>query len=416
MIARLASLFCACILMLGNISPVGLDGGKPEAPDVTITVWHAYNAPETAALEDVIAGFQAVSPTIQVEPQYYPFNDLRNIYISATLAGSGPALLLGPADWGTVLAKDGLIQDVSGMVSADVLNSVLPGVLETAQYRGGLLGLPHSSKGVALFRNTSIITHTVGAYAELVTVAQAATHGEITGAHLERGFFFGAGHLYGLGGRLMDLYGCPAFNTAEGEAWLELLDSFDQAGPAEYYTDADIDAFKAGKVGFVIDGTWNLGSFRDALGDANLAIDPWPAPLSGYVQSELVYLSSAAVGEIQEAGLAFMAYLLSQDAQEAMLAGGHLPAVSGVAITDPLLQQALIAFTGGVSFPALPQLDAYWLHMDTALQAVFDLSADPSLALQQAHNRITSDLEGMGYYCAGRVFLPALVGGVLPGR
>jgi maltose-binding protein MalE len=72
---------------------------------------------------------------------------------------------------------------------------------------------------------------------------------------------------------------------------------------------------------------------------------------------------------------------------------GHIPAVSGVALASPFLQQAAVAFQGGTAYPVIPEMEVYVQPLDTALRSVFDEGADPVTALQQAHETITSALE-----------------------
>jgi arabinogalactan oligomer/maltooligosaccharide transport system substrate-binding protein len=354
----------------------------------------------------VILAFQVSHPTIQVNTQQVPYEDLHDTFVAAMATHQGPTLLIGSADWGAEFWDNHLIADVSTLASADLLDTIHDTAIPAVQYKGALIGLPHTTKGVVMFRNTSIIPDPVTTYQELVTAAQEAAHDDVVGANLERGFFFAAGHLHGLGGQLMNDRGCPAFNNQKGIDWVNLLDSFDDAGPTVYYTDEDIELFKAGKAGFIIDGTWNMGNIAGAINIADLAIDPWPTPLSGYVQVENIYLNADVTGAERADGWAFMEYLLSPQAQELMLDGGHIPVVSGVTIADPLMQQAVDTFAGGTIFPVLPQLGAYWVPMDTALLAVFNGTAEPAQALQQASDTIIADLATMGYSCLDLVYLP----------
>jgi len=199
----------------------------------------------------------------------------------------------------------------------------------------------------------------------------------------------------------MDMDGNPLFNDEKGVEWLNLLNSFKDAGPVEYYTDNDVNLFKAGKAGIIIDGTWNMAGLAEAIGADKLSIDPWPAygedgHLSGYVQTENVYLSANAEGDDQMAAWKFMEFFLSPGAQ-LLLAdptkAGHIPAVVGVEVSDPLMLQSMAAFEAGAVFPVIPEMGAYWGPMDTALKSVFDEGADPAEALQAAYDSIVAAIE-----------------------
>ena len=266
------------------------------------------------------------------------------------------------------------------------------------KYKGALVGLPQTIKGVVMFRNPSIVAEAPATYDDLVAAAQAATAGDTVGANLEQGFFFSAGHLDGIGGQLMDRDGTPMFNDEKGVEWLNLLNSFKDAGPVEYYTDNDVNLFKAGKAGIIVDGTWNMSGLVEAVGAENVVIDPWPAvgeeaALSGYVQTENIYLNANAEGDDQMAGWKFMEFFLSPEAQAMLADVGHIPAVAGVEVTDPLMLQAVDAFAGGAAFPVIPEMGAYWESMDTALKSVFDEGVDPAEALQTAFDSITAKIE-----------------------
>jgi len=231
-----------------------------------------------------------------------------------------------------------------------------------------------------------------------MAAAQAATEGDVVGADLEAGFFFSAAHLNGIGGSLMELNGDPAFNDEKGVEWLDMLMLWRDTGlPGEYYTDNDVNLFKAGKAGIIIDGTWNMTALAEAIGADNLAIDPWPTHgdghFSGYVQTENIYLSANAEGDDQTAGWKFIEFFLSPEAQVMLADIGHIPAVAGVEVSDPLMLQAVEAFALGTAFPVIPEMGAYWGPMDTALQSVFDEGTDPAEALDQAFETITAAIK-----------------------
>jgi maltose-binding protein MalE len=143
-----------------------------------------------------------------------------------------------------------------------------------------------------------------------------------------------------------------------------------------------------------------MSGLAEAIGAENLAIDPWPtvgeeegAHLSGYVQTENIYLNTNVEGDDQMAAWKFIEFFLSPEAQ-ALLAGiGHIPAVAGVEVSDPLMLQAMTAFEGGTAFPVIPEMGAYWGPMDTALQSVFDEGADPADVLAAALDSITAAIE-----------------------
>ncbi|MBN2386235.1 MAG: extracellular solute-binding protein [Anaerolineales bacterium] len=359
----------------------------------TVTLWHGWKDNEIESLNEVIAAFQALNPEVQFDILYVPFDDLRGKYETAAATGGGPALLIGAADWGPALYDAALIADVSSLISAETINTINPAALGAVQYNDALIGLPQTLKGVVMYRNTAIVPEASATFDELVVNAQAATTGDIFGAYLEYGFFFSAGTLSGVGGSLMTPEGDPAFNDANGIAWVDLIARFPEAGPATNNTDDDVNLFKAGQAGIIIDGTWNIASLAEAIGAENLAIDPWPAPLSGYVQTENIYFNGNVTGDDAAASLAFMEFFLSPEAQSILAdptKAAHIPAIAGVEVSDPLMQQAVAAFAGGAAFPVIPEMGAYWDPMNNMLLRVLNEGADPAAALQDAFDAVTA--------------------------
>jgi maltose-binding protein MalE len=369
-----------------------------EAVSGTVSLWHAWKESEIPGLNNVIAAFQEKNPDVQFDVLYVPFDDLRGKYETAAATGGGPSVVIGAADWGPAWYDAELVTDVTAFTTTPFLASVNEAALGAVKYSGALIGLPQTIKGVVMYRNPSIIAEAPATYEDLVAAAQAASQGDVVGANLEQGFFFSAGHLEGIGGQVMDRDGNPLFNDEKGVEWMQLLDSFKDAGPVEYNTDNDVNLFKAGQAGVIIDGTWNMSGLVEAVGAEGVVIDPWPAfgeegALSGYVQTENIYLNANAEGDDQMAGWKFMEFFLSPEAQAMLAEVGHIPAVAGVEVNDPLMVQAMEAFAGGAPFPVIPEMGAYWGPMETAQKSVFDEGADPAAALQQAFDSVTAAIE-----------------------
>jgi maltose-binding protein MalE len=367
----------------------------------TVTIWQAWKEAEIASLNEVIAAFQAANPDVTFDVLYVPFDDLRGKFETAAATGGGPSVLIGSADWGPALFDAGLIADVTADASADFLATINPAALGATQYKGALIGLPQTVKGVVLFRNKTIIAEPAADVDDFIAKATAATAGDVVGADFEYGFFFAAGHLDAIGGALMDAEGNPTFNDAKGIEWVELIKKFQTAGiPMESYNDNDVNSFKAGKAGWIIDGSWNATSLADSIGADNLAIDTWPTGLSGYTQTENIYMSANVTDDDRTASWAFMEYFLSTEAQGILAQvgtadapkAGHIPATLGVEVTDPLLQQGAAALAGGAAFPVIPEMGAYWDPMNNALLSAITEGKDPAELLQAAFDAVTAKI------------------------
>ena len=328
-----------------------------------------------------------------------PFDDLYDTYQEASYLGSGPSLLLGPASWGPELFDEELVTDLTPYVPPDFLSTINPAALASGQYRQSLISLPLSQHGVVIFRNTSILDTASQTFEQLDSASHEVTHGGIVGSYLERGAQFSAAGIIGLGGSLMDESGYPLFNNQFGLEWFGLLTDYDAAGAVTFNTNWDLDMFKRGRVGIIIDGTWNTSLLLQVIGAENLAIDPWPTygtgHMSGWVESDSIFLNTTTMGDNRSAALAFMGYLLDPNVQMHLAEVGHIPSVTTTLPRDPLIQQAMRAFSFGTAYPINVDqsvLKLYQSELDKAIQNVFINGAAPADALKSASDNIVIQL------------------------
>ncbi|NLS76257.1 MAG: extracellular solute-binding protein [Chloroflexi bacterium] len=393
MFKKLGALLVALLVL--SVALAACSSGP--APTGNITLWHSWKESEIPALNEVIAAFQAKYPEVTFDVLYVPFDDLRGKYETAVATGGGPTVLIGAADWGPALYDAELIADVSDLAKSGFLKTINAAALGAVQYKDALIGLPQTIKGVVMFRNKQIVPTAPATLDDLLKLHSAAPKGDVYNTDLEAGFFFSAAHLNGIGGKLMEANGDPAFSSAKGVEWAQMLATFGKTGLGEYYTDNDVNLFKAGKAGIIIDGSWNMTGLAEAIGAANLAIDPWPTTsgghLSGYVQTENIYLSANALDAAETAGWAFMEFFLGKDAQTTLVKAGHIPAIAGVEVADPLMEQTVKAFERGTAFPVIPEMGAYWESMDNALKSILNEGADPAATLKTASDNITAKIK-----------------------
>ncbi len=374
----------------------------PPPPGSSVTIWHAWSNAETTALQSIIQSFQHIYPDVTFTLLYIPLDDLFDKYQEASYHGTGPSLLLGPANWGPGLFDEELVTDLTPFVPPDFLTTINPAALGSAEYHQSLISLPLSQHGVVLFRNTNIIDTASQTFEELDSSSHLVTHAGIVGSYLERGSQFSAANIIGLGGSLMNEYGYPTFNNQFGEEWFSLLADYDAAGAVTFNTNWDLEMFKRIRVGIIIDGTWNTAMLSQIIGAENLAIDPWPTygtgHMSGWVESDSVFLNTSTTGDNRSASLAFMGYLLDPNVQMHLAEVGHIPSVIATQPRDPLIQQAMKAFSYGSTYPInIDQsvLKIYQTELDKAIQSVFVNGVSPADALKSANDNIVKQLTNL---------------------
>jgi ABC-type glycerol-3-phosphate transport system substrate-binding protein len=348
----------------------------------------------------IIQAFQDIYPDIGFDVMYVPLDELRGMYESAVYWGGGPSVILGPAEWGAGMFDYEAVLDLSSFASEEFLGTINQAALGTCMYQDALICLPYALRGVLLYRNSIIIDGVASTYADMKFAAQAATKGGNVGAFLERGSYYSVGHLEGIGGSLMDESYAPAFNDESGEDWLDLLVSFDLLGATGFNTDQDVEMFKEGRIGYIIDGSWNRIPLEKAIGAENLAIDPWPTykdgAFSGYVQADSIYLNPNLQGDVQYAALLFMGFLLDKDVQSLLAEFDFIPSVTSAQPRNEHIQQAMNAFKGGTTYPVVPDetiLTVYWNGLEPAMLDVFIRNIHPSTALQNAYDDIVIRLQ-----------------------
>ncbi len=369
----------------------------------TLTIWHSWKDDQAQVLDQILEDFQALYPDVLLDVLYIPRENMKARFEAAVQEGGGPDILFGAAEWGAELFQAGLTADMSELVDMNLLNTINPPALDSVRFGEALIGIPYAQEGVVLYRNKALVNSAAATFDELVSLAQTATQGEIIGADLEQSFFFSGAHLNGIGGRFMDQDGMPAFNNDAGVAWLELVKSLGQAGPTEDLSDNDLDLFKQGRVGWIIDGVWNLAALSAAIGTENLAIDPWPTvkdgALSGFLLPANLYLSATSQNDDRLATRKFVEFFISPEVQARLFEAGMIPVVRDIKTTEPgqqlILSQALAALEGNTAYPTLPEMQVYQGPLEAAIQSVLFGDVTPAQALTTAEQAIQAALAAL---------------------
>ncbi len=371
----------------------------PPPPGSLVRIWYSWSPEQAQILDDVMDAFQDMYPGIRFEVTNFPPADLRRRYETAVYNGGGPGLLLAPAEWGPAYYESGLVRDLSPYASAEFISGINPAALGTGLYKGALISLPVSQQGVVLYRNRQLIPAESATFDQLIAAARGATRAGNLGAYFDRGAFFSAGSLSGLGGAVMDANQYPAFDSPAGLAWLDLMAAFDVAGAVGMNTNRDLELFSKGRIGYIIEGTWQIDSLVQALGEENLAIDPWPeygtGHLSGFVRADSVYLNPNTRPNDASAAMLFMGYLLTPDVQQVFAEIGMIPVALDANPRPLFVAQAATALARGTAYPPVANprlLTAYWEGLELAIREVFTRRIDPQAALIHAEDLVSERL------------------------
>jgi maltose-binding protein MalE len=259
------------------------------------------------------------------------------------------------------LAQDGLLLPLDEQISPGERNRLLPTALDGAhvQTDGGsrsLYGLPLTFDTLVLYYNQANLTVPPDNTATLLRTARgltdATTQPPVWGLAYTLSLDKTIGYLYAFGGRIFDEEGNLVLGSsgrAGVEQWLEWLLELRQDQQILAVNDGIVvdSALKSQEALMTIDWTHALPEYQtlwgDQLGVATLPVLSGPnrAP-QPYVQSEVISIN-ARVGDTdeQQAALDFVRYLLTADAQTALLAAGKQPAVRDLNLREAVFEWEL---------------------------------------------------------------------------
>ena len=327
-----------------------------------VTLWHAYGtgSAEEQALTKVIEQAKTDLPQYKINVLQVPFNDIFNKYRTDVASGAGPDMFVAPNDSLGDDARNGLIADITDLAK-DKLGDYAPLSVEGMTVDGKLYGIPESLKAVVFWYNKDKIQTPPATTDDLKKLMEGGT---------PVGIAFSCYHYWGFynafGGKIFDDNWKIVADQGTGvtDAMTYLNDLYQIAKKNSWpKTDTDsLAPFTDGTIAAVTNGNWAMGDYRAALGD-KLGMAPLPAgpkgPAAPLLGVDGYYINPNS--ENKEAAINVALYLTGAKAEEIMMKdAGHVPAITTVNVTDPLIQGLLDAFKNGYVRPQVPQLGNYW--------------------------------------------------------
>jgi arabinogalactan oligomer / maltooligosaccharide transport system substrate-binding protein len=365
-------------------------GAAPSAAALsgTITIWEAYGASgsaEKAAFDKIVANVKAANPGLTVNVLDVPFNQLFNKFETEAASGGGPDLYIAPNDSLPSEARAGLLKDLSSM--ADTLKAAPYNISDTAiqadTVDGKLYAIPESMKAVALFYRTDQLPTAPATTDDWKT--NASKLGWVYGAN-GGGAYYAWGIYGAFGGKILDDSGKCAATTGVPDAFKWLQD-MKAAGMKVYQNDNDAKAdLISGKIGGFIDGPWQSGDLKKALGD-KLAVAPGPKGPGGDFQPMAApdgyYINEASANA--DLAVQFALQMIQpQNEQVFVDEAGHIPANTTLTVKDPIDNGFATAIQTGFARPTAVELNNYWGNFGNALVAVIDKNSNPTTEVTNA--------------------------------
>ncbi len=156
-IRRSLSAFLAFVLALSLLAVVPAFAEAPalvaeEGAEIEVSYWESSTS-DKAGWDLILAQFQKDHPEIKVKPQVYPSNTYRDQLDTRIAANDWPDVMrytyqrLGKFKEGDVML------DLTGKISEESLNDLIPAYLSALTYDGKLVGMPHHTDTIAVYYN-----------------------------------------------------------------------------------------------------------------------------------------------------------------------------------------------------------------------------------------------------------------------
>lgn len=372
-----------------------LAGCGEKDPRVRVRIWHQKTGAERTFFNEAVARFNAENPDVYIDALYRETEELRNLFVIASVAGQGPELIFGPADNVGVLAITQTIRPIYEVLPADFLAEFTEDGIVYWQDEPWLLG-DQLGNHLAFVYNRAFFPEPPADSDELLEVLRAISASSGTGRDATYGLawnyrepFFFIPFLTGFGGWVMDDDGNPTLdNQTTVDAIRFVLHLRDNnLIPAEADYDVAETLFMEGRAAAIINGPWAWAGYERAGIDFGIA--PIPAiSQTGLPAAPMVAVKGYSINvNIDDEMIPYVAEVLQYltDAEMQYEMAVHLatiPTVRSVLESDviennPMLVQSMEAMEDGRLMPVAPQLRQIWDGMRGPYQLIMNGAVTP---------------------------------------
>lgn len=343
-------------LIGGSVGAILALGVALPTQAVEIEYWQYTFGARVDAIDKLIEQFQAENPDISVTHTNFPYAEYRTKVGTAIPAGEGPDVVQLFYGWLDAYREAELLVPLPSdtFPSAEIESEFFP-MVQAMNVEGGYYGLPTAVRSLALFWNKKLFEEAgldpeaaPQTLDEFVEFATKLTKRDANGNLLQAGFTIApagqdhhwwrevlvrqfGGEPYSADGRTV------TYNSEAGVKAIEFyagLITDQKVSEIGFLTDGQT-AFKAGKAGMTIDGSFRLGAFNGQRG-LEYGVGELPAHdgerfnFSSYWVNGI---TAKADGEKREAAAKFLEFITRPDAMQLWLdTVGELPARPSAAL------------------------------------------------------------------------------------
>ncbi len=327
------------------------------AQTVEIEYWQYFFKERVTAIDALIKTFEAANPGIKVKHTHFPYAQYQTKVAAAVPAGEGPDVVQLYYGWLEEYRKANLLAPLpkDQFDAAQVEKDFFP-IVKAMKAEGAYWGLPTAVRSMAMFYNKTLMKEAgldpskpPQTLDELMAMGAKIAKRDAAGNTLVAGFPTGPTGQDHHWWReiLVRQFGGQAYSD-DGKKVM-----YDQKGGAaglRFYADIDAKhklgsygfmdetqaAFKAGRAGFHIDGSFRIGTFQ-GVPNLDWAVAELPSH-NGVKANFASYwvngVSSKSTGAKRDAAMKFLKHLTSDEAMQLWLkTTGELPAKPSVALS-----------------------------------------------------------------------------------
>jgi multiple sugar transport system substrate-binding protein len=328
-------------------------GGK-----VTLTYWQYTFPAKVTEMNSLIKKFEAENPNIKIVAQDFPYDQYNQKIAAAMHAGKGPEIMNLYYGWLPQYVKQGYLQPIpQDLMSTSSIESHFIPMIKASKINGQYYTLPIAVRSLALFYNKDMFKQAgldpnapPKTWDELIQDAKKMTKRDRNGKLGQEGFAWdvnGQGY-HAFEEVLLRQWGVEPF-SADGKKvewnsspsglaaftyWIN-MEKKEKIGEPNFLTDYNT-AFKAGKAGIIIDGSFDIAAIKDAA-KFNWGVAPLPVKEEGGIESNFGSywtngIAKGVSGAKLDAAKKFIKFLISDDTQKDWLKNvGEIPASASFA-------------------------------------------------------------------------------------
>jgi arabinogalactan oligomer / maltooligosaccharide transport system substrate-binding protein len=370
---------------------------------------------EGPAFQELIAKFNQTYPNVKINYQSVPFGDAQNKFKTAAAAKSGaPDILRAEVAWVPEFASLGYLYALDGSDLTADASDYLATPLSADKFNGKTYGVPQVTDTLGLMYNKKIFAK-AGIDSAPTTWDEVAADAKlikqkagVDGIYLNAAGYFMLPFMYGEGGDMVDTDAKKiVVNSDANVKGIQTAQDMVKSGVAAKPDASDsygtmMTLFKAGKVGMIINGPWevaNISSDPNFGGFDNLGVAPVPggsagrgAPVGGH--NYVIY--SGMDQSKADAAIAFVKFMSS--AQSEAFVADKLGLLPGNSDSYDLLKdnEKVAAWKSALEVakprPWIPEGGLFFAPLDQMATKVMVQGEDPQKALDEAAKQFKSDV------------------------